>query len=627
MSSRRYFITGVVLAPAALSRAWEQQSTPATFSAWVPDRIQDRYTPAPLDSQQIGGILGERLKVNLQKRLLDGVNLEPLLAGYRKRPGLQTWIGEHAAKFIDAGTNVSAYSGDQRLKQKVDTAVRELLATKLPDGYLGTYAAAERWTNWDVWAHKYNLIALLNYYGRTGYEPALAACRKMGDLLVKTYGEGEGQRSIVLNDWHVGMANSSVLEPMVGLYRYTGDPRYLEFCRYIVRAWDGPKGPRIVSTLLETGSVRRVANNKGYEMMSNFVGLLDLYRITGDETYLKPVLIAWQDIVSKRLYLTGTATWGEHFQEDYFLRADDVDKSPGVGEGCVTTTWLQMNLHLLRLTGEAKYADQLERTVYNALLAAQHPASGLICYFTPLNGIKRYGAVSQGVDGVSCCTSSIPRGLALVPAIAWGGRKGGIAINFYTPGTVRLPVSGTEATIVSTTTFPAGGNAELEIRIPRPASFTLSLRVPSWSRRFTAQAGGKPFTGEPGTYLEIERNWSASDRVSIDMDMTTRVHSGSPAYPGSVAIQRGPQVLAVDSAWNRNIEIWLAGVAMADRPVPELKPSSSPLSARGLGSQAYETPGFIGNAGLGYRKTPLVFVPVADAGQRGQEYRVWIQGS
>ncbi len=164
--------------------------------------------------------------MNRQQRLLAGVNLEPLLAGYEHRPGQQTWIGEHAAKFIDAGTNVAAYSADQKLKEKVDSAVRDLIATQLPDGYLGTYSEADRWTNWDVWAHKYNLIALLNYYARTGYKPALSACVKMGDLLVKTYGESAGQHSIVLNDWHVGMANSSVLEGMVGLYRNTGDPRY-----------------------------------------------------------------------------------------------------------------------------------------------------------------------------------------------------------------------------------------------------------------------------------------------------------------------------------------------------------------------------------------------------------------
>ena len=137
--------------------------------------------------------------------------------------------------------------------------MRELIATQLEDGYLGTYTPQERFIDygdkgyepaenlplWDVWAHKYNLLGLLNYYRRTGYEPALQASRRIGDLLCKTYGDAPGQKDIVRNDWHVGMANTSVLEPMAMLYRYTGDRKYLEFCRYIVRAWDEPKGPKI----------------------------------------------------------------------------------------------------------------------------------------------------------------------------------------------------------------------------------------------------------------------------------------------------------------------------------------------------------------------------------------------
>ena len=370
------------------------------------------------------------MTVNLEQRLLEGVDPEPLLKGYRQRPGQQTWIGEHIAKFIDAATNAWASSRDPRLKAKLDRAVRDLLATQLDDGYLGTYVAADRFKDyggreiepsekeplWDVWAHKYNLIALLNYYQRTGNGPALGASRRIGDLLVSRYGKGR-QQSISHNDWHVGMANTSVLEPMARLYRLTGDARYLDFCRYIVSAWDEPKGPRILTTLMSSGRVTDVGNAKAYEMTSNFVGLLELYHATSEAIYLQPVLRAWNDIVTNRLYLTGSASWGELYRRDHLLRADG-----RVGEGCVTTTWMQMNLKLLELTGEAKYADELERTIYNALTAAQHPEAGTICYFLPLDGSKQYGTVSQGVPGVSCCTSSVPRGLTLVPSAAWGVR-------------------------------------------------------------------------------------------------------------------------------------------------------------------------------------------------------------
>ena len=244
-------------------------------------------------------MLGDRMAVNVEKRLLEGVDPEPLLKGYRQRPGQQTWIGEHIGKFIDAATNAWAYSGDARLKAKLDRAVSDLLATQLDDGYLGTYLEPDRFKDygdaefepseslplWDVWAHKYNLLALLNYYQRTGFEPALAAARRIGDLLCRKY--GEGRQSIARNDWHVGMANTSVLEPMATLYRLTGDARYLEFCRYIVRAWDEPKGPKILTTLLTKGRVNEVANGKAYEMTSNFVGLLELYRATGEASYLQ----------------------------------------------------------------------------------------------------------------------------------------------------------------------------------------------------------------------------------------------------------------------------------------------------------------------------------------------------
>ena len=271
------------------------------------------------------------------------------------------------------------------------------IAAQLEDGYLGTYPPQDRFIDygdkgyepaenlplWDVWAHKYNLLGLLNYYRRTGFEPALQASRRIGDLLCKTYGDRAGQKSIVRNDWHVGMANTSVLEPMAMLYRYTGDAKYLEFCRYIVRAWDEPKGPKIATTLIASGHVNEVANAKAYEMTSNLVGLLELHLATGDEAYLRPVLRAWEDIVKNRLYLSGTTSWGELFRADHLLRADG-----RVGEGCVTTTWMQLNLRLLELTGEAKYADEIERTIYNALLGAQHPKTGLVCYFTPLNGAK-----------------------------------------------------------------------------------------------------------------------------------------------------------------------------------------------------------------------------------------------
>lgn len=447
-------------------------AAPQYKSPVVPDRVGDRFVPAPYDSQRIGGILGERMRVNLEGRLLH-VDEKGIIECFQHRPGQQDWADEHAGKFLHAAVNTWLYTRDDRVKTLMDRVARELIATQLPDGYLGTYTDDKRWTSWDVWVHKYDLIGLLSYYQATGIEPALDASRKIGDLLCRTFGTGPGQKDIIKSSEHVGMAATSVLEPMVNLYRFTGDRKYLEFCNYLVHSWDQPNGPKIIQSLNSTGSVFRTANGKAYEMMSNLVGMAELYRATGNPLYLQTIEIAWRDIVAHRLYASGTSSSSEHFRDDNVLPAEDISN---VGEGCATVTWLQLNWELLRLTGEAKYAEQLEHTVYNALLGAQDPESGNICYFTPLDGKK------SPTPGINCCVSSEPRGISMIPQLAWGTRDDGIAVLFYIPGRATIRTSAGEVTIDSDTNYPLGGAVTLTLSPAKTARFPVYLRVPPGRR-------------------------------------------------------------------------------------------------------------------------------------------------
>jgi DUF1680 family protein len=135
---------------------------------------------------------------------------------------------------------------------------------------------------------------------------------------------------------------------------------------------------------------------------------------------------------------------------------------------------------------------------------------------------------------------------------------------------------------------------------------------------------GEKRTGVPGTYLEIERTWNNSDSVQIHMDLTTQVRSGGPTYPDHVAVQRGPLVLAADTTRNPGVDVWIAGLAATDAAALELREVAAPSSGW-VGSQAYAVRGYTGNSALGKKPVDLVLVPVADAGQRGGEYRVWLQ--
>lgn len=563
-------------------------------AAPVPDKVRDKFVPAPYDQQKIEGLLGRRLQVNLEGRLLH-VDEARLLAGFQHRPGEQDWIGEHAGKFLHAAANTWLYTHDERLKPLMDRIAHGLIAAQGPDGYLGTYSDDKRWTSWDVWVHKYDLIGLLSYYQITGYEPALDAARKIGDLLSKTFGDQPGQRDIIKAGEHVGMAATSVLEPMVMLYRQTGERRYLDFCYYITRAYDQPQGPKIIASLDATGSVFKTANAKAYEMMSNLVGLAELYRLTGEQRFLEPVLAAWKDIKAKRLYVTGTTSSGEHFRDDFDLPGEE---KSNVGEGCATVTWLQLNWQLLRLTGEAQYGQELERTIYNQLLGAQDPHNGNICYFTPLNGKK------SATPGINCCVSSEPRGISMIPQIAWGSLERGVAVELYSQG--KANIGGVK--LESMTQFPMDGSIVLTVEPERSRRFPLFLRVPSWTREFTASAGGQKFAGKPGEYLKIERTWNSGDRVEIAMDMTVRLLDGGKSYPNSVAVARGPQVLALEKALNP-VPLEKARLSGGD---VRLQAAADKLPHGSGGTQAYT----VDAAGQ-----QITLVPFADA----QEFRVWLQ--
>lgn len=573
---------------ACASRAAEAPPPP------VADAVKDAFTPAEIGAAHFDGYLGQRITVNTDQRLLT-IDLDSILEPYVHRPGPHAWAGEHAGKFLHAATLDWQRTGDARVKERMDRVAQALIKSQLPDGYLGTYSDEKRWTSWDVWSHKYNLIGLLTYYRATGDAASLDACRKVGDLLCKTFGDDSPQkRDILKSGTHLGMAATSVLEPMVMLYRCTGEKRYLDFCQYLVRSWDEyevGKSPRILSTLLAGGGVRSVANAKAYEMMSNLVGLLDLYRVTGDASYRKACDAAWKDIVAHQNYATGTSSWSEHFQQEDLLRPDGAQERNhyvAAGEGCVTVTWLQMNWHLLRLTGDAAYGDQLERTTYNALLAQESPLDGNVCYFLPMLGRKRFNEVTHGIPNVSCCSSSIPRGIAMIPAYATGAINGDPAVILYAPGEQTIDAAGDmRLKLKIETDYPKSGTIDIKLLDGAKGEFPLLLRVPAWCDRFEAKAGDQTQRGTPGQFLSIRRAWKNGDAVHVEMNLPMMSVAQGPGY---VAIERGPQVLAHDDS---------------------IASDATTLPAGWSGTQIYSVRGTQNG-----QPTTMTLVPIADAGQQ-----------
>lgn len=550
---------------------------------------------------RLEGWLGARIDANVRGRL-EVVDTVPLLAGYIKKPGEHPWIGEHIGKWLHAATLAWAYTGDEALRHKLDAAASQLVAAQEPDGYLGTYLPAQRFgiypgADWDVWSHKYSIIGLLTYYRYTGNRPALDAARRAGDLLIATF---PAKRSIIAAGTHMGMAATSVLEPIVELYRVTGDERYLSFARYVVSAYDEPGGPSIVRTLLSVKQVSRTANRKAYEMLSNLVGLCELARATGDRRLLSAATNAWTDIVQNRLYITGTSSNFEKFGADHELpNGEDAD----VGETCVTTTWIQLNLQLLRLTGNVACADEIERSLYNHLTAAQNPRGDDWCYFTALEGMKHYD------KGITCCHSSGPRALALAPTAAYLQTPDTLYVSTFESSRARFKLGGDVVEIVQQSGFPSEGRSTLVVRTSKPVSFALKVRVPQWAAPL--RAGSVVCNG--GWASLPARTWNDGDRLDLSFSLRGRVIRGDYTNFARAAFAWGPFVLAADSARNPKVES-IPALRLAPDAEPVLTASTGGLLFRARLRGPWED-----------APVDVTLVPFADAGSSGGEYRIWLR--
>jgi uncharacterized protein len=578
----------------------------AALTLPVPDsitaRLADVLRPLEPDHVHVAGWLGGRIDVNVTDRLAV-VDTVPLLAGFKQKPGSHPWIGEHVGKWLHAATLAWAYTGDEALRRKLDGVVAELVAAQEPDGYLGTYLSGHRFrlekgADWDVWSHKYNLIGLLTYYRHTGSAPALQAARRIGDLLIATF---PAQRSINAAGTHMGMSATSVLEPIVLLYRMTGDERYLAFARYILGAYDEAGGPGIVHSLLTRKAVNHTANGKAYEMLSNLVGLCEYARTTGDRTVLTAVTNGWADIVANRLYLTGTTSAYEHFAADHELpNGNDAH----VGETCVTVTWIQLNLQLLRLTGEVRYADQLERSLYNHLTAAQQPGGADWCYYTALEGMKQYD------KRITCCHSSGPRGLALAPTIAFLQADGTLCVNTHESARARFTINGANVELVQESAFPYAGRAKLTVHASHAVRFALRFRVPEWAAPL--QIGDRSY---PAGWAEItERDWRDGDQLDVTFALQGRTIPGEYTNFARTACAWGPFVLAADSV--RNGQLSALPELRIERDVP-------PVLTGGAGASL----AFMAKVRGPWDATPreLAMLPFADSGAAGEQYRIWFR--
>jgi DUF1680 family protein len=272
---------------------------------------------------------------------------------------------------------------------------------------------------------------------------------------------------------------------------------------------------------------------------------------------------------------------------------------------------------MLRTTGEIKYAEQLEESVYNHLLAAENPQTGCVSYYTALQGTKPY----RCDQGYSCCLSSVPRGISLIPEMLGGTINDEFTVLMFENGHALSDIHSADGTnirldVKSTTKFPADGLINFDVNPSKSAYFTINFRVPRWSANFKAKIGLDVYKGTTGGLLAIKRQWSPGDQVEITFDMPVEVLSGGMSYPNSIAIKRGPQVLAIDKGLNTAIKKF-STVTIADNR--QLTNANAALPADWDWKEAFYLDAKVNNI-----PEKLIMVPFAEAGQKAAELEVWI---
>ncbi len=473
------------------------------------------------------------------------------------------WAGEYWGKMLRGACITFRYTADEELYDALRETVEDMLSARDPLGRFSTYTVDTEFRGWDMWCRKYVLLAM-EYFLDICPDEALkdkivGACKRHADYILQKIGPAEGQLPIGdTSDFWGALNSSSILEPMVRLYGVTGEARYLDFARYIIRE----------GGCAHCDIFRQAAENKkrpfeygvtkAYEMISCFEGILEYYKITGEKEYLTMAENFFRAMEESDLTVTGCCgTEGELLNNSSSAQTDPLITGI-MQENCVSVTWMKFAAKLLAVTGDPRYADRMEQTAYNALLSAvnlpsaEHPfdSYGALLFSHRGRGRGGYQPLDAG-GSYGCCECIGSAGTGLMPLAAVMAGGAGCYVNFYEKGSAQLPWGDLQ----TETGYPADGR--IKITVNSDKRFALRLRIPGWCRRCSLSVNGNAAAAVPGKWAVLDRQWERGDTVllSLDMDVVP-----VKARPGRIevcerhtALRRGPLVLARDARMGGDI--------------------------------------------------------------------------
>lgn len=461
---------------------------------------------------------------------------------------------------------------DKQLAHYMDSVLDIVAAAQEPDGYLYTartmnpkhpheWAGSKRWEKVEELSHEfYNLGHMVEgaiaHYQATGSRKFLDIAIRYADCVCREIGDGEGQVVRVPGHQIAEMA-------LAKLYLVTGDRKYLDQAKFFLdkRGYTSRKDEysQAHKPVIEQDEAVGHAVRAAYM----YAGMADVAALTGDTSYVHAIDRIWDNIVSKKLYITGgigATNQGEAFGKNY-----ELPNMSAYCETCAAIGNVYVNYRLFLLHGDAKYYDVLERTLYNGLISGVSLDGGGFFYPNPLESMGQHQR--QPWFGCACCPSNICRFIPSLPGYVYAVKDNQVYVNLFMGNEAELKVGGKKVILHQETRYPWDGHMTLTVDKNAAGTFAMKIRIPGWVRNqvvpsdlYTYSDGKRPgysvkVNGEAVTsaleqgYFTIERKWKKGDRVELQLDMevrTVKANGKVEADRGRMAVERGPIVYCAE---------------------------------------------------------------------------------
>ena len=478
--------------------------------------------------------------------------------------------GEHEGYFFDDSDVYKALEGlaysliqhpDPQLEAKCDEWIAKIAGAQEEDGYLDTYftlpCPIARWTDMDkheLYCTGHLIEAAIAYFHATGKRQLLDVAIRMVDHAMTVMGPG-------LRHWVPG--HEEIELALVKLFRETGNRKYLAFADWLLDqrghgygVYGDPLEPVDDGTRLyyqDNVPVREITDIVGHAVRAMYLycGMADVASFTGDPGYMAALDRVWEDVVQRNMYVTGGI--GSSYANEGVTEDFDLPNLEAYCETCASIGMILWNARMNRMTGDAKYADVMERTLYNAALAGMSLSGDRFFYVNPLE--SRGDHHRRPWFGCACCPSNMCRFLPSVGGYIYAVKDRNVYTNLYIGGTASFEVDGKTLTLSQETGYPWEGTVKLTLG--SKARARLLLRIPAWCTSWTLEVNGKSVSPElERGYACAGESWKAGDQIVLRMDMPVRLEAADSrvkADVGKRAVCRGPLVYCMEETDNPDV--------------------------------------------------------------------------